>query len=89
MTGRVLYPADRVAAMIRALRAEEAVRHDDLMSELHRLQGEVRELRGVIDQMRAARLAVEHAQAELAGLYRQREIERAQLAYRPFGALLQ
>jgi hypothetical protein len=66
---RLLYTEERVIAMmaaaVRKIRGDEAVAHFETMVELRRLQVEVRELHAVIGEMRAARLAVEKAEADL------------------------
>ena len=75
------YVAGYRAAMIHA-RVDIYAADFDTQVELRRLRAEVAELHAVLDEMRAARLAVESAQAELASLYRARAIARAQSAER-------
>jgi hypothetical protein len=75
------YVAGYRAAMVHA-RADSYAADFDTLVELRRLRDEVRELHAVLNEMRAARLAVENAQAELASLYRARTIARAQSAER-------
>jgi hypothetical protein len=77
MRGRPLYTEERVVAMmaaaIRKVRGDQTVAHFETMVELRRLQIEVRELHAIIAEMRAARRAVEVAEANLALLKRDRE----------------
>ena len=64
--GRPLYTEARVRALIQSLRADYHARSFQTMVELRRLQVEVAELRDLMAQMRAARLAVANAEAEVA-----------------------
>jgi hypothetical protein len=85
--GNTAFRAGYAAAMVHA-RTDSYAANFDTLAELRRLRDEVRELHAVLDEMRAARLAVESAQAELASLYRARTIARAQSAERDLAQLL-
>jgi hypothetical protein len=84
----VLYTPQFVAGFAHALREARADLHDqhfkhlcelaDLQRELEALRAEVAQLR----ELRAAVLARQHADAELAGLYRERSIQQALAATR-------
>jgi hypothetical protein len=86
---RVLYSADRVHAMFARMRDElndVAERH---AAEVARLRAELDDVRAQFDELRSVSLARQRAHAELASLYRERSIARAQTAERDFAALLQ
>jgi hypothetical protein len=74
---------------VRDLRGEMGAAHYETLTELYVLRREVGELRQVHEQavqamqeMRAATLARMQAHAELASLYRERELQRARAAER-------
>jgi len=65
---QLLYTAERVHALVASMEATYRAAHFETMVELKRLQVEVAELRDLMAQMRAARLAVVSAERELAEL---------------------
>jgi len=80
-----------VAASWQRARAEFAAlvaEREALKRELAWTQRSVCELRDALDELRAAVLARHHAEAELAALYRERAITRAQAAQRDPNAAL-
>jgi len=62
--------------------------HFKHLNELADLKRELDECRAALDALRGAVRAREQAEAELANLYREREIHRAQAAERDFAAPL-
>jgi len=82
---RLLYSPDYVRGFANALREarddldDMHCRHVAAMADLHR---ELDQCRAEFNQLRAAVLARQHADAELAGLYRARSIQQALAAAR-------
>jgi hypothetical protein len=62
---------------------------DALREELYHTHDQLRELTAEVRQLKATVLARQHAEAELAALYRERAIQRAQAAERDPAAPLQ
>jgi len=83
---QLLYTAERVHALVASMEATYRAAHFETMVELKRLQVEVAELRDLMGQMRAARLAVVNAEAEVA---RQRAVLQAWQSERDPGQRLQ
>jgi len=79
---KLLYTEERVRALFSRMRSdlhEMNFRHQCQLADLRR---ELDEVRAAYAELRAATLARTQAEAELASLYRQREIARARAAER-------
>ena len=79
---RGLYTEERVRAMFNRMRADLHAQHYEQMTELNVLRRELADCRAALDELRAATLARQKAEAELVGLYRERELARARAAER-------
>lgn len=78
MARKVLYTPDRVRQMFAQLRGEMHAQHAQHLCDLAELRCELNETKQAYFKLRNAVLARENAEAELAVLYREREIQRAQ-----------
>ena len=79
---RLLYHPDAVRSLVAGMRADMHASHFETLTELNVLRRELAECRAALDELRAATLARQRAEAELAGLYRERELARARAAER-------
>jgi len=89
---RLLYSPQYVRGFANALREARSDLHDmhfKHLCELADLRRELDECRAALNELRAATLARQRAEAELAGLYREREIARALAAERDLATSLQ
>jgi hypothetical protein len=83
--GRPLYTEERVRMMFARMRGDLHAQHLRHLSEMIDLRRELERVRAAYNELRNAVLARQRGDAELAELYREREIERAQLTQRdPF-----
>ena len=92
MRNRALVHPDRVRALFSQMRAElqeMGAKHlaevTTLRARIAALEGEIEEVRAQHAELRAAVLTRTKAEAELASLYRERELQRAQAAVRDLG----
>ena len=82
---RLVYTEERVRAMFAKMRGDLHERHFRHMCELSDLRRELDQMRAeltTLRELRAATLARHQAYAELASLYRERELQRARAAER-------
>jgi hypothetical protein len=79
---KLLYSANRVHALFARMRADLHDMHFEHLCELADLRRELDATRAALDDLRAAVLARQRAEAELACLYRERAIARARAAER-------
>ena len=79
---KLLYSADRVHALFARMRADLHDMHFKHLCELADLRRELNATRAALDELRAATLARQQAEAALAELYRERAIARARAAER-------
>jgi len=79
---KLLYTPDRLRALFNRMRSDLHDMHFKHQCELAELRKQLDEVRDLYTQLRAATLARPHAEDELASLYRQRELVRAQAAER-------
>jgi hypothetical protein len=85
---RLVYTEERVRALFSGMRADLHTMNFRHQCELADLRRELNEVRTAYFELRAAVLARQKAEAELAGLYREREIARARAAERDPNAAL-
>ena len=79
---KLLYTADRVHALFARMRADLHDMHFKHLCELADLRKELDETRTALDELRTAVRARQAAESELAELYRERGIARAQATER-------
>jgi hypothetical protein len=71
--GRMLYHPEAVRRLVNSMRADMHAYHFEQLTELKRLRTELTEARAAFDQLRAASLARQKAEADLELLKRDRE----------------
>jgi len=82
MHNRLLYHPDAVRRLFNRMRADLHEQHLRHLCEMSDLRRELDQVRAAFDELRAASLARAQAHAELASLYRERAIHRAQVVER-------
>jgi len=75
--------------LAKRVHADVVAERDAILEELYWTQDQLRELTTELRELKAVVLARQHAETELAALYRERAIQRAQAAERDPAAPLQ
>jgi hypothetical protein len=85
---RILYTPERVHAVFARMREELHELADRHAAQVAALRAELDEVRAQFDELRSISLVRQRVEAELASLYREREIARARTAERDPNAAL-